>query len=415
MTTAYFDYANAAPLLPQAREAMLPYLQNGFGNPASLHRSGVLPRQALEAAREQVASLIGADASGLIFESSGSEANNHAVKGLALSRREQGRHIVASAIEHVSILESLKWLQGLGFEFSLVPVDARGRVMPDALASAMRTDTVLVSIQHASNEVGTLQDLKTLAAVAHRQGALFHSDGAAAVGRVVVNVADLGVDAYSFPAQSVCGPKGAAAVFVRQGVRIEPLVAGGVQEKGRRAGSENIPAIAGFGAAAAVAVGSIPEWSEKMEALAARIRAGLAASVERLVWTGDLTQRVPGHVSLCVEFVEGEAMLLLLDDYGIAAASGSSCTARSLKASHVLLAMGIPHAIAQSSLVLTLGRDNTETDVEHLLAALPRIAERLRAMSPLYARFLKGEDPYAVEETGRHGPGGEESSCIPKR
>lgn len=408
MVGAYFDYANAAPLLPEAREAMLPFLQTDFGNPASIHRNGVRPRQALDTAREQVAAFIGAAATELIFESSGSEANNHAIKGLAFARQELGRHIVASAIEHVSILESLKWLQRMGFEFTLVPVDSTGKVLPEALAAAMRPDTILVSIQHASNEVGTLQDLKKLAAIAHEHGALFHADGAAAVGRVKVNVTELGVDAYSFPAQSVYGPKGAAALYLRRGVRAEPLIAGGIQESGRRAGSENVAAIAGFGVAADVAAKRIPEWSARMQELAGRIRTGLAARIERLLWTGDLTQRVPGHVSLCVEFVEGEAMLLLLDDQGIAAASGSSCTARTLKASHVLLAMGLPHAIAQSSLVLTLGRENTEPDVERLLLALPQIVERLRSLSPLYAKFLKGEDPY-VGGSGDVGADGHES------
>ncbi|MEO0073285.1 MAG: cysteine desulfurase family protein [candidate division WOR-3 bacterium] len=402
MSIAYFDYANSAPLVPEAVEAMLPFLQTHFGNPMSIHRAGARPRQALATAREQVASLIGCSPEELLFTSSASEANNHAIKGLALACREKGTHIVASAIEHVSIIESLKWLQKLGFTFSLVPVDSAGRVLPGSLAAAIRPDTTVVSIQHASAEVGTMQDLKSLAAVVRRHGALFHSDGTAAVGRVSVDVSELDVDAYSFPAQSVYGPKGAAALYLRRGIRPEPLISGGIQEMGRRAGSENVAAIVGFGAAAIVAKAGIPEWSTRMSQLTTQIRTGLQTSIERLVWTGDLTQRVPGHVSLCVEFVEGEALLLLLDDHGIAAASGSSCTARTLKASHVLLAMGLPHSVAQSSLVLTLGKDSTEADVERLLKVLPSVVQRLRAMSPLYARYLKGEDPYAAESTHDH-------------
>ncbi|MBM3315807.1 cysteine desulfurase, partial [candidate division WOR-3 bacterium] len=284
-----------------------------------------------------------------------------------------------------------------GFEATLVPVDRDGMVDPDALAAAIRPDTILVSVQHASNEVGTLQNLKKLVRVAREQKVPFHADGAAAVGRVAVDVAELGVDAYSFPAQSVGGPKGAAALYLKKGTRIQPLVEGGVQERGRRAGTENVAAIVGFGAAADVASQRLPDWSAAMLRLAARIYDELPARIKRLVFTGSWQSRVSGHVSVCVEFVEGEAMLLFLDDEGIAAASGSSCTAKTLKASHVLLAMGLPHALAQTSLVLTLGPLSTDVDVDRLLERLPPVVERLRGMSPLYAKFSRGEDPYAVK------------------
>ncbi len=424
---------------------MLPFLGGDFGNPSSLHRYGTGPRQAVDAARAQVAALVNARPDDIVFTASASESNNLAIKGLALSRGAKGRHIVASAVEHVSVLESLKSLCPLGYEFSLVPVDPEGRVEPDKLAAAMKTDTVLVSVMHANYEVGTVQNIKELAALARRYRVPFHSDGTAAVGRISVDIADLGVDAYTFPAMSVYGPKGAAALYLKQGTRIQSLIEGGFQERNRRAGTEDVAAIAGFGAAAAVTKTKLPEWSAAMTRLAQRIFTELPKKLDHIVFTGPVPagrvqppfsstesggspsragrvqppfsstesggspSRVPGQVSVVVEFVEGEAMLLFLDDEGIAAASGSSCSAKTLKASHVLLAMDLPHTKAQSSLVLTMGKDTTDADVSLFLEKLPPIAARLREISPLYAKFKKGEDPYAVkpgetyEEHGEHG------------
>jgi cysteine desulfurase len=396
MPSVYFDHAAAAPLLHEAREAMLPFLTEEFGNPVSLHHFGNKPKQALEDARVRVAALIKSRPTDIVFTASASESNNQAIKGFALSHRDKGNHIVVSAIEHVSVLEPLKSLCTLGFEYDLVPVDSDGTVDPDKLAAAIKTETVLVSVMHANYEVGTVQNIKELAAVAHRFRVPFHSDGTAAVGRIPVNVVDLDVDAYTFPAMSVYGPKGAAALYLKRGTRIQSLVEGGFQEKSRRAGTEDTAAIAGFGAAAAVAARELGGWAERMARLGARIRAELPAKLERIVFTGPEAGRLPGHVSLCVEFVEGEAMLLFLDDSGVAAASGSSCAARNLKVAPVLLAMGLPHALAQSSLVLTLGKDSADAEVDHFLASLPPIVERLRQMSPLYAKFRRGEDPYAV-------------------
>ena len=397
MTQAYFDHAAASPLLPEAREAILPFLGEEFGNPASMHRFGAKPRQAVEVARAQVAALVNSRPDDIVFTASASESNNLAVKGLALAHRDKGAHVVVSAIEHVSVLEALKSLCLLGFEYTQVPVDADGVASPDEVADAIRTDTVLVSVMHANNEVGTTQKIREMAELAHRYRVPFHSDGTAAVGRIPVDVADLDVDAYAFPAMSVYGPKGAAALYLKRGTRIQALVEGGFQEKNRRAGTENVAAIAGFGAAAEVTKARLPEWSQNMAKLSQRIFKELPKKLEHAVFTGSLTHRVPGHVSVVVEFVEGEAMLLFLDDAGIAAASGSSCSAKTLKASHVLLAMGLPHAKAQSSLVLTLGKDSTDAEVDYFLEKLPPIVERLRQMSPLYAKFKKGEDPYALK------------------
>jgi cysteine desulfurase len=394
---AYFDHAAAAPLLPEARQAMLPFLDSEFGNPTSLHHYGDKPREAIEKARASVAALINSRPDDIVFAASGSEANNHAIKGFALSRKDKGRHVVVSAIEHVSVLEPARSLKKLGFELTELPVDRQGIVAPASLAAAIRPDTILVAVMHANYEVGAVQSIKELARIAHEKNVPFFSDGTAAVGRIALDVIDLGVDAYSFPAQSVYGPKGAAALYLKRNTRIQSLIEGGIQERNRRAGTENVAAIAGFGAAAEVTKQRLAEWSQNMSRLAARIIADLPGRLERLVFTGPMANRLPGHVSVCVEFVEGEGMLLFLDDDGIAAASGSSCTAKTLKASHVLLAMGLPHSLAQTSLVLTLGKDSNDAQVDHFLDKLPPIIQRLRQMSPLYAKFQKGEDPYATQ------------------
>ncbi len=397
MRSVYFDHAAAAPLLPEAGEAMLPFLAEEFGNPASLHRHGDKPRQAVEAARAQVAALINSRPDDIVFTASASESNNLAIKGFALSRKDKGNHIVVSAVEHVSVLEPAKSLKKLGFDVTEVPVDSEGVVHPNKLEAAIKPETILVSVMHANYEVGTVQSVKELAAIAHAHKVPFHSDGTAAVGRIPVDVAELGVDSYAFPAMSVYGPKGAAALYLKRGTRIPSLIEGGFQEKNRRAGTEDVAAIAGFGKAAEVTKSRLPEWSATMSRLAQRIVTELPPKLEHVIVTGSMANRVPGHVSLVIEFIEGESMLLSLDDVGIAAASGSSCSAKTLKASHVLLAMGLPHTKAQSSLVLTLGKDNDDAGVDWFLAQLPPIVAKLRQWSPLYAKFLKGEDPYALK------------------
>jgi cysteine desulfurase len=400
MRAVNFDHAAATPLLSQSREAMMEFLGEDHGNPSSLHGAGERPRQALEAARVQVAALINCYPEEVVFTASGSESNNLAIKGLALAQRDKGSHVVISAVEHASVLETARWLRKLGFEVTEVGVDHSGTVAPEALSAAIRPDTTLVSVMHANNEVGTIQNLAELVRVCRPRRVLFHADGCAAVGRIPVDVVELGVDAYSLAAQSLYGPRGAAALYLRRGVRVEPLVHGGIQERNRRAGTENVAALAGFGVAAEFCRNHVGEWSQHMNRLSRRLCAELPSRLKHVVFTGSPDHRLPGHVSMCVEFVEGEAMLLFLNDEGIRAASGSSCTARNLKVSHVLLAMGLPHALAQSSLVLTLGKDSTDAEVDYFLDKLPPIVERLRQMSPLYARFQKGDNPYRLQPGG---------------
>ncbi len=394
MKRIYFDHANATPLLPEAYEAMVPFLREQFGNPSSLHQFGKPTREALATAREQISHLINAQPESIIFTASASESNNLALKGIALAHRNKGNHLIISAIEHLSIIEQTKTLKRLGFEFTVLNVDHYGKVDPEEIARAIKPSTILVSIMHANYEIGTIQPLKELVRICHEKKVLIHSDGTAALGRIPVDIQELDVDAYTFSAQSIYGPKGAGVLYLRQGIRIYPLIDGGFQERGRRAGTENIAAIAGMGKAAEICAVQLPNWIEKMKRYSHRLYTELPRKIERLVFTGHPTDRLPGVVSLCVEFVEGEALLLSLDDLGIAVASGSACTARTLKASHVLTAIGIEPVIAQSSLLLTLGKDNTDTEIDYFLNQLPPIVQRLRSFSPLYAKYLKGENPY---------------------
>ena len=389
MRRVYLDNAATTPLAPEVREAMLPYLEDFYGNPSSLHDWGSSAREAVELAREKVAGLIGAKAEEIIFTSSGSESNNFAIKGLALARQEKGKHIVVSAIEHFSVLNSARTMEKLGFELTLVPVDKYGMVSPEKVKKSLRKDTILVSVMHANGEVGTLEPIEEISKITKEAEVIFHSDGVATAGTMPVDIKKLGVDALSLAGNQFYGPKGIGALWVRKGVRIIPLVDGGVQEGGRRAGTEDVPSIVGLGRAAELAVEEMTARTERMTKLRDRLIAELPQRVEHVLVTGHLKERLPHHASFCVRFIEGEAMLMLLDSQGIAVSSGSACTSRALKASHVLIAMGLTHEIAQGSLLFSFGRDNTDEDVNYVLEAMPPIVERLRQMSPLYAKFVK--------------------------
>jgi len=391
MRKAYLDNAATTALLPQVLEAMLPYLKDVYGNPQSLHEWGDKAREAIEDARAKVAALIAAQPEEIIFTSSGTEANNFAIKGLALAQQSKGKHIVVSAIEHFSVLNSARTLEKWGFEMTPVPVDRHGVVDPDAVARSMRKDTVLVSIMHANGEVGTIQPIREIARLAKEAGALFHTDAVATAGAIPVDVRELGLDALSLAGNQFYGPKGVGALWLKKGTRIIPLLDGGVQEGGRRAGTEDVPAIVGLGKAAELARAEMESRMEQLSSLRDRLIQGLLSRLEHVILTGHPTQRLAGNASFCIEFIEGEAMLMLLSLQGIAASSGSACTSRALKASHVLTAMGIPPEVAQGSLLFSLGRENTVEDVDYVLEALPPIVDRLRQMSPLYAKFLKAQ------------------------
>ncbi len=391
MRKVYLDNFATTPLLPGVRQAMTPYLEKSFGNPSCIHEWGDAPREALETARFEVAQLIGAGTDEIIFTSCGTESNNLAIKGLALAQQNKGIFRSVSAVEHFSVLHSAKTLEKWGFEVTPVPVDKHGVVDPDDVSKSLRDDTVLLSVMHANSEVGTIEPVQEIAKVAKKRGVVFHTDAIATAGTIPVNVSGLGVDALSLAANQFYGPKGAGALWVRKGVRIMPLLDGGVQEGGRRAGTENVAAIAGMGKAAELARQDMATRAEQLTPLRDRLLAGLPSRIGNVLVTGHPRNRLPGHASFCVEFIEGESMLMLLNSQGVAVTSGSACTSRALLASHVLLAMGLPHEIAQGSLLFGIGLDNTPEDIDYVIETLPPIVDRLRQMSPLYAKFKKSQ------------------------
>jgi cysteine desulfurase len=389
MRKVYLDHAAGMPLLPGVREAMQPYLGEVFGNPSSLHEWGDGAREALENARSQVAGLIGGSPEEIIFTSCGTESNNLAVKGLALAQQARGKHIVVSAIEHFSVLHSARTLEKWGFEVTEVPVDKCGVVDPAAVRRAIRKDTVLVSVMHANGEVGTIQPIKEIAQITRELKIPFHTDAVATAGAIPVDVKALGVDALSLAGDRFYGPKGTGALWLRKGVRIIPLLDGGIQEGGMRSGTENVPGIVGLGKAAEIAKAQMAARMKHLTPLRDRLLKELPDKIGHVIVTGHPQERLPGHASFCVEFIEGESLLMMLSSKGIAVSSGSACTSRALKASHVLIALGLPHEIAQGSILFTLGQDNNKDDVDYVLETMPPIVERLRQMSPLYAKFTK--------------------------
>ena len=387
----YFDHIAATPVAPEVRQAMEPFLGEKFGNPQSLHSFGQEVSLAIEEARSQVAALIKAEPEEIYFTSSGSESNNLAIKGLALANQKKGRHILLSAIEHQSVLYAGKFLEKLGFEVENIPVDSFGWVDPEAVRQAIKAETILVAVMMANSEVGTLQDVAEIASICAEKGVLFHTDAVAYAGSLPLDVKSFPVNTLSLAAHQFYGPKGAAALYIKKGTRILPLIDGGIQEGGRRAGTENVAGIVGLGEAARLAAGKMKDWQQELEPLRDYLIEELPRRVEHVVLTGHPRRRLPYHASFCVRFIEGEAMLLNLDMKGIAASSGSACTSRALKASHVLLAMGLDHATAQGSLVFSFISGNQRQDIDYLLEVFPPIVQRLREMSPLYAKFKEGE------------------------
>ncbi len=383
MPNIYFDHVATTRPHEEVLEAMQPYLGKHFGNPASLHQGGQIVKQALEGARGDVAALLGCQAEELIFTANGSEANNLALKGAARANQKKGKHIITSAIEHYSVLHPLKSLSRNGFRVTYLPVDKYGLVCPKDVEKAIEPDTILVSIMHANNEVGTVEPIREIGAITRARGVLLHSDAVQTAGKLPLDVERLQVDLLSLAGHQFYGPKGSGALYVRQGVRILPLIEGGLQEEGRRAGTPDAAAIVGLGKAAQLAKAHQEEWSKHTRRLAEYLRSGLAERIEDIIFTGHPDLRLPGHLNICVKYIEGEGILLLLDMEGIAAASGSACISQALKGSYVLEAMGIEAGVARGSLLLSLGKDNTKEEVDYLLQVLPPIVERLRRMSPL--------------------------------
>lgn len=385
----YLDNAATTPLRPQALEAMKPYFEELYGNAASMYSFAGKARKAVEDARAQIAGLIGAKPKEIYFTGGGSEADNWALKAVAFAKREKGRHIITSRIEHHAVLHTCEYLEKLGFEVTYLDVDEEGRISPEALEQMIREDTILISIMFANNEIGTIEPIREIGQIAKRHGILFHTDAVQACGHVPIGVEELGIDLLSASAHKIGGPKGVGLLYIREGVKIGSFIHGGAQERGRRAGTHNTPGIVGFGAAACLAL-------ENMEAAIAhetKLRDYLIDRVLKEIpysrLNGHRTERLSNNANFSFRFIEGESLLIMLDQAGICASSGSACTSGSLDPSHVLLAIGLPHEIAHGSLRLTLSQQTTREEIDFVVEKLKTIVERLRNMSPLYEDFVK--------------------------
>jgi len=378
MRRIYLDHAATTPVRREVMEAMLPYLQESFGNPSSPHTLGREAKEALEAARFHVAGLFHAEPAEIVFTSGGTESDNFALCGVAWANQEKGDHIITSAIEHHAVLNACKFLERRGFAVTYLPVDRYGLIDPEQLRKAIRKETILVSIMHANNEVGTIEPIEEIAAITRERGICFHTDAVQTCGHLSIDVRRLQVDLLSASAHKLYGPKGVGVLYVRQGTRIVPFLYGGEQEQGRRASTENVAGIVGFGKAAKLAARNSEEESNRLVNLRDRLIRGILESVEEVRLNGHPTKRLPGNASVSVSGVEGEALILQLDMRGICASAGSACNSSTVEPSHVLTAMGIPEEAIHGSLRLTLGRKNLGEEIDYVLEVLPGIVSRLR-------------------------------------
>lgn len=384
MKRVYMDNAATTALRRDVLDAMMPYLTDIYGNPSSLHYFGQEAHKAVENARHQVASALNAEDNEIVFTGCGTEADNMALKGIAEKYQSKGKHIITSSVEHHAILHTCEYLEKHGFEVTYLPVDEYGMVKAEQVRDAIRSDTILVSIMFANNEVGTIMPIKEIGAVCREKGVFFHTDAVQAVGHVAIDVKAMNIDLLSLSAHKLHGPKGVGALYIRKGIVVPPLLHGGAQERRKRAGTENVAGIVGLGKAIEIACSDIEGTSKRMCYLRDKLINGIEASIPEVKLNGHRTERLPGNVNFSIKYIEGESILLMLDINGIAASSGSACTSGSLDPSHVLLAMGMPHETAHGSLRLTLGDDTTEDDIDYVLEALPEIVVKLRKMSPLY-------------------------------
>lgn len=392
----YVDNAATTAMNVQAISAMTPYFSGCFGNPSSLHSVGQAAKEALEEMRERIAARLNADPREIYFTSGGSESDNQALRSAAAFGARKGKkHIITTAFEHHAVLHTLKKLEKDGFEVTYLDVHSNGLVTAEQVAEALREDTALVTIMFANNEIGTVQPIEDIGRVCREKGVVFHTDAVQAVGHIPVDVKSQNIDMLSLSAHKFHGPKGVGALYVRRGVPFEPFINGGAQERGKRAGTENLAGISGMAAALDYACEHMSENAEKQRALCDRLIEGLG-KIPHSRLNGDRTRRLPGIVNMCFEGIEGESLLLLLDDRGICASSGSACTSGSLDPSHVLLALGLPHEVAHGSLRLSLSESNTDKDVDAILKATPEVVEYLRNISPVWEALEKGEKPHLI-------------------
>ena len=382
MNQIYLDYASTTPTDKRVVEAMLPYFGDIFGNPSSIHAFGQEAKAAVEGVRQRIAVFLGADPTEIVFTSGGTESDNFAIKGVATANRAKGSHIITSSVEHHAVLETCRFLEREGFAVTYLPVDRDGMVDPAAVAGAITPQTVLVSIMHANNEIGTIQPVAEIGRIAHERGILFHTDAVQTFGHLPFTVRELDCDLLSVSAHKLYGPKGVGLLYIRKGTRIVPHMNGGEQESGRRASTLNVPGIVGFGKAVELAGAELAEETERLTAMRDRLIRGLFERLDGIRLNGHPTQRLPNNINISVEDVDGEGMVLSLDMLGIAAATGSACSSSSVEPSHVLAAIGIPQDPPHGSVRLSLGRYTKEGDIDAVLETLPSVVGRLRALSP---------------------------------
>jgi cysteine desulfurase len=378
------DNASSAPVDKRVIEAMLPYFDTHVGNPTSLHSSGIDARRALENARESVASLIKAQSKEIIFTSGGTESNNIALRGASQRKKKKGNHIIITAIEHMSVVNTCKDLQREGFEVTTVPVDKYGLVDQARMEAEITNRTIIISCQYANSEIGTIQPIAQIGAMTREQDIIFHVDAVAAAGKIHIDVQQDNIDLLSISSNDLYGPRGVGALYVRSGILLRPIMTGGGQERGLRSGSENIPAIVGMGKACEIIKEEIKSDSGRMESIRERLIKGVLGNIQHAYLTGHRTRRLPHIASYRFSFIEGESIILSLNDLGIEASTGSACSVKTLEPSHVLIAIGLRPEEAHGSLLLSLNRWNTEKEVDYVLESLPLVVDRLRALSPLY-------------------------------
>ncbi|MBI5970010.1 MAG: cysteine desulfurase NifS [Deltaproteobacteria bacterium] len=385
MKKIYFDHNATTPVDPEVLDAMLPFLKEEFGNPSSIHWAGRNSRKAIEEGRDKVCRLLNCANLELIFTSSGTEGDNHAIKGVAYAKKEKGNHIITTKVEHPAVLNTCKHLAKDGFETTYLDVDSDGMIDLEVLKAAITPKTILISIMYANNETGVILPIKEIGDIAKARDVTFHTDAVQAAGKIPLDAQKLNVDLLTISGHKLYGPKGTGALFAKRGVRLVPLIHGGHHDRNRRGGTENVAGIAGLGKAAEIAMRDMEKESAQLSTLRNRIEKGLAEKIPHIKVNGHADKRLPNTANISFEFVEGESLLLNLDMKGIAASSGSACTSGSLEPSHVLLAMGLTHEMSHGSVRFSLGKSNTAGDVEYLIEIMPAIVERMRSMSPLYA------------------------------
>ena len=382
MRRIYLDYAATTPVDPEVVAAMMPYFGNIFGNPSSIYFCGQEARQAVEQARNNVSQLIGAQSDEIIFTSGGTEADNFAIKGVAYANKSKGNHIITSCIEHHAVIETCRFLEKMGYRVTYLPVDKYGLVNPDHVRDAITKKTILISIMHANNEIGTIQPIAEISRIAHQEGVCFHTDAVQTTGHIPINVKEWGIDLLSISAHKLYGPKGVGALFIKKGTKITSFMHGGEQEREKRAGTENVPGIVGFGKAAEIAQNEMEQEAIRLTTLRDKLIHGLE-NIDKVQLNGHPQQRLPNNVNVSIAFIEGEAILVNLDMKGICASTGSACSSASNEPSHVLLGTGLSPEQARGSLRFTMGKWTTTEDVEYVLDVLPDIVKKLRTISPL--------------------------------